>query len=270
VKLEILLRDLSLRAIAFLVILIGLWAVVLMVGVSFNWSFLTNKVEGAFYLGGFLVGLLIFALSFTNVTANLTIISKAQNKESKDNKNIKKQFLIMLLSSAGLIIFLVSGLWLAEWQVYKKVKQEAIQKALIIAEKEQFRQLAKEIGDNGTIRSILELRDALSYDVDSKGKISFLIPRLKAGTKIYYEITPWLKISEKEKLINDVDLNLFQPNHREKKDFEKLSKGEIETFTAPAGSNYIRIFLTKTINGQEVVILLDTSRKIDDYRGSFK
>ena len=80
-KLEKLLRDFSLRAIAFLVTFIVLWSAVLLVGVSFDWSFLTNKVEEAFYIGGFIVALLIFALSFTNITSSLTIISKAQNRE---------------------------------------------------------------------------------------------------------------------------------------------------------------------------------------------
>ena len=120
-KLEKLVRDLSLRMIVFLVILILLWAVVLMIGVSFEWSFLTSKVETAFYLGGFIVGLLIFALSFSNITSNLSIISKAQNKEITESKNLFKQMGSMIGLSLSVIVLIVGGLWFAEWKVYQKL-----------------------------------------------------------------------------------------------------------------------------------------------------
>ena len=156
-KLEKLVRDLSLRMIVFLVILILLWAVVLMIGVSFEWSFLTSKVETAFYLGGFIVGLLIFALSFSNITSNLSIISKAQNKEITESKNLFKQMGSMIGLSLSVIVLIVGGLWFAEWKVYQKLSEEAWNTVLTISEKNQFKALAKEIQIDGNIKEILNV-----------------------------------------------------------------------------------------------------------------
>ena len=264
-KLEKLVRDLSLRMIVFLVILILLWAVVLMIGVSFEWSFLTSKVETAFYLGGFIVGLLIFALSFSNITSNLSIISKAQNKEITESKNLFKQMGSMIGLSLSVIVLIVGGLWFAEWKVYQKLSEEAWNTVLTISEKNQFKALAKEIQIDGNIKEILNYRDALSYDVRSNGKLSFLIPKTVAGIKIYYEITPWFHKPSKDKNLSEVDLNRFKPNQRERKEFYLLSQGKLDSFKVPVINQNLRVFYSKKIGDQEIVILLDTSRKLESY-----
>ncbi len=273
-KIEKILRDLSLRAITFLVILIILWSIVLLVGATFNWSFLTSKIQGAFYLGGFIVGLLILALSFLNLTSSLTIISKAQNKEEAVSRGIRKQIGFMLLGAFVLIGLLIGGLWFAEWRVYRQVSEEAITKVQTIAAKKQFSELAQAVKTDGDINDILEIRDALANYVGSGGRVSFLIPRDRAGVKVYYEIVPWLRFLDKDKTetkkLSDMDLNRFQPSRREEEDFKKLAAGEISSFQAPVGGDKLRVFQSEKIDGQEIVILLDTSRQVNDYRGSFK
>jgi len=269
-KLEKFIRDFSLRAIAFLVTLIMLWSVVLFVGVSFNWTFLTNQIETMFILSGFISGLLIFSLTVANVTSSLTIISMAQNKVSYDSKKIMKQIGFMLVGSSGFIALLLGGLWFAQLQVYQKVSEDALRKVQTISEKKQFSELAKKIEENGKISDILDIRDALAYDVGSEGKVSFLIPRDIAGVKVYYSITPWLTDSEEKSNFSDLDLNKFKPHRREKEEFNKLAKGEIDSFKVPVRDDTLRVFLSKKIGNQEIVILLDTSRKLNDYRGSYK
>ena len=269
-KLEKLLRDFSLRAIAFLVMLITLWSVVLFVGISFNWTFLTNKIESMFLLCGFVLGLLIFALAFTNITSSLTIISKAQNKEDSESKEIKKQIGIMLLGASVFVAILLGGLWFAQWQVYQKVSEDAWIKVQTISEKKLFSKLVKEVAENGEIHDIVEIRDALEYAVGAEGKISFLLARDVAGVKVYYTLPPWMRSAKEAKNLYDLDLNTFKPSRREKKKFDKLAKGEIDSFIVPVRDDYLRVFLSKTIGKQEIVILLDTSRKLSDYSGKFK
>ena len=268
-KLEVFLRDASLRIIAFLVMLFVLWSAVLLVGVSFNWPFLTNKIEQAFYLGGFIAVLLIIALSLTNMTASLTIISKNQNKEPGETIGFKKQLTVMALISGIIVCLVLGGLWFAEWQVYQRLSEEAVGKVLTISEKAQFATLAKTIKADGTVQQVLELRDALAADIGSEGKVSFLIPKTRAGVKIYYEIVPWLQHLA-DKKISETDLNPFKPNRREQADFDKLSLGKIDTFKVPLDGNHLRVFKAVSLDNQEIVILLDTSRQANDSRGSFK
>jgi hypothetical protein len=254
-------RDLSLRLIAFLVVMIVLWAIVLMVGVSFNWSFLTDKIESTFYLGGFIAGLLIFALSFMNITASLTIISKSQNNENLDSKGVGKQFGIMLLISSALISLIVGGLWYAEWKVYESVSEEAWQKLQVISEKKLVNDLANKIKNDSSIDEILAIRDALSNDVGSKETISIIIPKERAGVKIYYEITPWLSNSDKNKKLSDVDLDRFTLSKKEESDFNKLTKGETDSFKISLADHKLRIFYRMILDNQEIILLLDTSRQ---------
>lgn len=271
-KLEKMIRDLSLRGIVVLVILIGLWAIIFMVGATFNWSFLTNKVETAFYLGGFLVGLLILAFSFASATASLSIISKAQNREGAGARWSRKQIGLLVLIPAAVVVVLVGGLWFAEWRVYRTVSEDAWDKVRVLSEKNQFAELAGEIKADAEIGEILTLRDALVADISSEGRVSFLIPQDRAGVKVYYEITPWFREGDEKakKKFSETDLNRFRPSRREKEDFDRMARGQLESFQVPLGGNQLRVFLDRTIGGQEVVILLDTSRQIGDYRSGFK
>lgn len=269
-RLEKIIRDFSLRAIVLLVILIGLWAIILMVGATFNWSFLTDKVETAFYLGGFLVGLLILALSFASITASLSIISKAQNREGAGARWPRKQVGLLVLIPLAVVLVLVGGLWLAEWRVYRTVSDDAWNKVRTLAEKKQLAELAGEIKSDGEISDILDLRAALAADINSEGRISFLVPRDRAGVKIYHEITPWFRRKEEDKKFSDADLNQFRPSQREKEDFDRMAKGELASFQVPLRGSQLRVFLAKNFDGQEIVILLDTSRQLSDYRSGFK
>ncbi len=270
-KLEKMIRDLSLRAIVLLVILIGLWAIVLMVGATFNWSFLTGKIETAFYLGGFLVGLLILALSFASGTASLAIISKAQNRETGGSRWSRKQVALLVAVPLALVLVLVGGLWYAEWRVYRTVSEEAWNKVRVLAEKSQLGEMAGEIREDGEIANILALRDALAADISSEGRVSFLVPRDRAGVKVYYELTPWFQDDkEEEKTFSEADLNRFRPSGREKDDFDRMARGELDSFQVPLKARQLRVFLAREFEGQEIVILLDTSRQLSDYRSGFK
>ncbi len=265
-RLEKFTRDFSLRAIIFLVTLIILWAVVLFVGVSLNWTFLTSKIEAMFMLSGFISVLLFFALTVANVTSSLTIISKVQNKEGSESKKITKQIGIMLVVASVFIGILLSGLWFAQQQAYQKISEDAWMKVQIISEKKLFSKLAKKIEENGKISEILEIRDALSADVTSEGKVSFLIPKNVLDVKVYYSITPWLRDSDEKENLSDADLNRFKPSRREKEKFDKLTKGEIDSFDVLVRGDDIRVFLSKKIGNQEIVILLDTSRNFGPYK----
>lgn len=171
----------------------------------------------------------------------------------------------MIGLSLSVIVLIVGGLWFAEWKVYQKLSEEAWNTVLTISEKNQFKALAKEIQIDGNIKEILNYRDALSYDVRSNGKLSFLIPKTVAGVKIYYEITPWFHKPSKDKNLSEVDLNRFKPNQRERKEFYLLSQGKLDSFKVPVINQNLRVFYSKKIGDQEIVILLDTSRKLESY-----
>ena len=60
-------------------------------------------------------------------------------------------------------------------------------------------------------------------------------------------------------------------SRREEDEFTKLAAGEISSFKVPVGGSNLRVFQAEKIDNQQIIILLDTSRKINDYyRGSFK
>ena len=138
--------------------------------------------------------------------------------------------------------------------------------------KKQFTALANAIKMNSKIKDIVEIRDALVYDVDSEGKMSFLIPKERAGVKVYYELTPWFGChfeSEKEDLLSDADLNTFSPTKKEREKFDQMVNGKINSFKISSGSHDLRVFYSKTVNEQEIIVLFDTSKQLKNYRGSF-
>ena len=258
-RLETFIRNFSLKAIAFLVTLIVLWSLVLFVAVSFDWKFLTSKFEMMFVLSGFISGILFLSLTIANITSNLTIISMVQNKEKFASKKIQKQILFMIAGSVLFIGLLLGGMWSSWQQTQKKMLEEMCQKVEKISEKKLFDRFAREVESNGKISDILEIRDALANDITSKGNLFFLIPKKLSDVKVYYSITRWISYSDKKGKLSDAVLDKFKPEWTEKEKFDKLAKGEIDSFEVSDENGGVRVFLSKKIENQEIVIVLESS-----------
>lgn len=67
----------------------------------------------------------------------------------------------------------------------------------------------------------------------------------------------------------DAGLPKFVPNAKERKTFERLIAGEITEFTVPSGGN-LRAFRMVQAPEGKMILLVDTSRRSDYSRGSFK
>jgi hypothetical protein len=107
------------------------------------------------------------------------------------------------------------------------------------------------------------------------GEFATLIPlvlvllRKIKDVVLYYEVTAWWQGKKGEVTkISEASLTKFVPSSRERENWDKLTRGEMQSFTVPTG-NEIRAF--RRIKGAkgELILLLDTGRRSDYSRDSW-
>lgn len=271
-KTEQKMRDFSLWLISILVWFEILWATVFLVGMVFQWSGLTDQLEEAFFGSGFCGILVLAALAVLNVTANMNIISKAQASKATGEPvaATKSGSLIKTIAVAGVLIgIVVLSLWFAEWRLYKAKESETITKIESIAESKLADEAIKLIRDNGSIKELAKLRDALSANIQSGAQLSIIFPEKVKDVDVYHEFNAWWYGSkDSDKTISEAGLPKFVPSAAEHKKYEQLIKGEITQFTIPRGGNLRAFRMVQTENGK-MILLIDTSRRSEYSRSSF-
>lgn len=127
----------------------------------------------------------------------------------------------------------------------------------------------KLIKDDGLASELRQVREALASSIQTGARVSFIIPRDVKGATVYYEFTAWWwGNTDEEKIISEASLNKFVPRKSERKKWEKIKTGDINSFTVPSG-NHLRSFRRVTSGEQEIILLIDTGRRSDYNRGSF-
>jgi hypothetical protein len=265
-------RDFSLRLIGILVWFEILWVIVLMVGMVFQWSGLTDQLAEIFFGSGLCGVLLLAVLTFMNVAANLNIISKSQVSKATGQpiEETKPGSFIKTISVAAILIgIVVLSLWFAEWQLYKNKENEAVAKIESIAETPLTGEAIRLINYDSTISELAKVREALSANIQSGERLSIIFPQKIKDVDIYYELTSWYYGSKDTSIkISEASLSKFVPTAKERKKFEQMIAGNITGFTVPAGDNLRAFRLVKTDNGK-IILLIDTSRRSEYSRGSF-
>ncbi len=265
-------RDFSLRLIGILVWFEILWVIVLMVGMVFQWSGLTDQLAEIFFGSGACGVLLLAVLTFMNVASNLNIISKSQVSKATGqpiDETRPSSFIKTISVAAVLIGIIVLSLWYAEWRLYKEKENEAVTKIESIAETPLTAEAIRLIKDNSTISELAKVREALSANIQSGERLSIIFPINIKDVNVYYELTSWHYGSkDSNKKISDSDLTKFVPTAKERKKFEQMLADNINSFTVPSGDNIRAFGLVKTDSGK-IILLIDTSRRSEYSRGSF-
>ncbi len=266
------LRDLSLHLISILVWFEMLWVTVLFIGSVFNWSGLTNQLEAVFFGSGFCGILALAALVALNIAANLNIISKTQAARVADASAMEtgSASFIKTAGIAGLMIgIVILSLWIAEWRLYKTKQAEAENQIESIAEMKLIQDIVRLIHDNGKAAELEKMREAASENINAGARLSIIFPEQVQDAAIYREFTAWCCGTENEnKTIADADLPKFVPKAAEKKQFDQLAAGKIVKFTVPDGGS-LRTFRLMRTDAGKIILLLDTSRRLEYKRGSF-
>jgi hypothetical protein len=271
-KTEQKIRDFTLRLIQIIVWFEILWAAVFLAGMVFQWSGLTDQLSIAFFGSGFCAVLVLASLALLNVTANLNIISKVQVRKTAESETVEAKpgsFVRTIAVAASLILVVVLSLWFAEWRLYRGKAAAAASKVESIADSPLVAEAIDLIGADGDIKELEKIRAALSASIQSGARLSLLLPRKVKDVVLYYEVTAWWQGNKGEVTkISEANLTKFVPSSRERENWDKLTGGEMQSFTVPAG-NEIRAFRkTKSAKG-DLILLLDTGRRSDYSRDSF-
>jgi len=266
-------RDFSLRLIYILVWFEILWAIVFLIGIVFQWSGLTDQLAVAFFGSGFSAIIVLVALVLLNVAANLNIISKAQVAKIGETEVVKtkrRSFIKVISIAAGLVIIIVISLWLAEWNLYRTKKNEALAKIESITDSKLMEEAMFLIANDGEINELSRIRDALSTMIQSGARLSLIFPIKTRGTDVYYELTAWWHtgIDDDGIKISEAGLTRFVPYPKERKSYEKLINGDIDNFSETHGGK-LRVFKMTESESGKIILLIDTSRRLDYARDSF-
>lgn len=267
------LRDFTLRLIQILVWFLILWAVVFLAGLVFQWSGLTDQLSSAFYGSGFCAVIVLAALALLNLTANMNIISKAQVRRVASDELIEStpnSFVKNICVAGALIGLIVSSLWFAEWRLHQAKVAEAEAQIESLVDSPLLTEAANLIAKDGTIAQLAEVREALGVSIQSGAQLSLIIKRSVKDVPASYELTAWWYGSQdNDAPISKATLNRFIPRYQERSRWKRLVAGEINYFTVPVG-DHLRSFRRAIYNDTEIILLLDTARRSDYSRGSFK
>jgi hypothetical protein len=266
-------RDLTLKIIQVIVWFEILWAVVFITSMVFQWSGITDQLASAFFSSGFCAVIILVALTLLNVTANLNIISKAQvNKYAgaEEAPEDKQATMKILAVSGALIVAIVGSLWLVEFHTYRIKAADTAAKIESIVDTKLIDDAIGIVKSDGKISDLSAIRDALTATMNTGGHLSVIFPQDVLGVKVYYELTAWSHWQDKDdKKISEAYLQKYVPRAGEQKKWDKLAAGQIDTFTVPSGGNLRMFRRVKRANG-ELILCVDTSRRFDYSRSSFK
>lgn len=264
-------RDFTIRLIQILAWFEILWAVVFLAGIVFQWSGLTRQLATAFFGSGFCAVLVLAAIALLNVTANLNIISKAQMRTVAESEVLESKpgsFIRTLAVAGALITIVVLSLWFAERRLYNSKVLEMVSKIESISGMKLLDEAIDLIQTDGTIAELEKVREALSASIQTGARLSFIFPRKVKDVQIYYELTAWWYGNKNTKISEAGRMPEFVPRSSERKKWQKLIASEIDLFAVPSGDD-LRVFRRIKNQNGEIILLIDTSRRSDYFRGSF-
>jgi hypothetical protein len=263
------LQKLTLGLIVALVWFEILCFVLIFVGSIFKWSFLSDTFSVGFFSAfGIGIGALI-ALAILHMTLTLNSVSTSLSKIAKDQEagqagsKSSNFFALSIFGALASILLIVLFLWYGEAQVNRHKIKIALNGVESVAKSSLANKLVELINKDATVKEILEVRDAMSRNLE-EGGLSVLAPVNKIDKTVYYEISPWwYSENNQDKPISQASLRIFVPYGNEKHKFNELILNK-KPFTS-LESNSLRAFYPVVVNGNvECILLLDTSRQASD------
>ena len=220
------------------IILLFLWlAVVLFIigllGNVFNLTVMNNELWTIF---GIILGILV-VLGFLHVVISLNIISNAiaaysgYGEPEYRRVDYKKIFM-----ASGILIVLVLGVQsIVKIQVEKKNLEVLKQQATDIGSSAITAKIVTQIDEDAQMRDLYFSRDLLLLTM-KENSLTLLIPKIRDGNKVFYQVTPWDYDSRDERKISEALERPYIPDKSVKEKFDKMLKDR-KSFEVKSGGN---------------------------------
>ncbi|MDR2879864.1 MAG: hypothetical protein LBV03_08125, partial [Fusobacteriales bacterium] len=220
------------------IILLFLWlAVVLFIigllGNIFNLTVMNNELWTIF---GIILGILV-VLGFLHVVISLNIISNVIAAYSGYSEpEYRKLDYKKIFTVSGILIVLVLGIqFTVKVQVEKKNLEVLKQQAADIGSSAITAKIVTQIDEDARMRDLYFSRDLLLLTM-KENSLTLLIPKIRDGNKVFYQVTPWDYDSRDERKISEALERPYIPDKSVKEKFDKMLKDR-KSFEIKSGGN---------------------------------
>lgn len=271
------LRRLQKLVVGLIIVLVWfeiLCFVLIFVGNIFKWSFLSATFSVAFFSAfgiglGALTALAILHMTLTLNSISSSLIKIAKGKEAPEavvaNKKDKRLFTISISVALVSILIIVLLFWFGEVRVNQHKIKIALNSIESLAKSPLANKLVDLVNKDATVKEVLEIRDAMSRNLEEGRGISLLVPVNKIDKTVYYEVTPWWWYDKdnQSKPLSQANLRIFVPFAEERKKFNELIQNKKPFYSMTRDS--LRAFYPVSVNNKiECILMFDTSRQASD------
>ena len=247
------------------IILLFLWlAVVLFIicllGNIFNLTVMNNELWGVF---GTILGILV-VLGFLHVVISLNIISNAIASYSGygEAEYRRVDYKKILIASAAVIVLVLGIQSIVKVQVEKKNLEVLKQQAADIGSSAITTKIVSQIDEDAQMRDLYFSRDLLLLTM-KENSLTLLIPKIRDGNKVFYQVTSWDYDSRDERKISEALEKPYIPDKNTKEKFDKMLKDR-KAFDVKSGEN-MTIFYPVEKNSELKLILVINSKSDINY-----
>ena len=241
------------------IILLFLWLAVILfiiglLGNIFNLSVMNNELWTIF---GMIMGVLV-VLGFLHVVISLNIISNSITAYAGYNEpEYRRADYKKILTASAVVIVLVLGVQsIVKIQVEKKNLEVLKQEATDVGNSTITAKIVTQIDEDAQMRDLYFSRDSLLLSM-KENSLTLLIPKIRDGNKVFYQITPWDYDSRDERKISEALEKPYIPDKNVKEKFDKMLKDR-KSFDIKSGGN-TTIFYPIEKNGELKTILIFNS-----------
>ena len=175
------------------IILLFLWfAVVLFIigllGKIFNLTVMNNELWSIF---GIILGVLV-VLGFLHVVISLNIISNAISAYSGygETEYRRVDYKKIFIASSVVIVLVLGIQSIVKVQVEKKNLEVLKQQATDIGSSAITAKIVTQVDGDAQMRDLYFSRDSLLLTM-KENSLTLLIPKIRDGNKVFYQVTPW-------------------------------------------------------------------------------
>ena len=165
--------------------------------------------------------------------------------------------------ASGILIVLVLGVQsIVKIQVEKKNLEVLKQQATDIGSSAITAKIVTQIDEDAQMRDLYFSRDLLLLTM-KENSLTLLIPKIRDGNKVFYQVTPWDYDSRDERKISEALERPYIPDKSVKEKFDKMLKDR-KSFEVKSGGN-MTIFYPVEKNGELKSILIINSKSDINY-----
>ena len=247
------------------IILLFLWLAVVLfiIGLLGNIFNLTVMKDELWAIFGIILSILV-VLGFLHVVISLNIISNAIAAYSGYGEpEYRRVDYKKILMASGVLIVLVLGIQsIVKVQVEKKNLEILKQQATDIGSSAVTTKIVTQIDEDVQMRELYFSRDLLLLTM-KENALTMLIPKIRDGNKVFYQVTSWDYDSRDERKISEALERPYIPDKNVKEKFDKMLKDR-KSFDIRSGRN-MTVFYPVEKNGELKLILVINSTSDINY-----